>query len=54
MFKFFQPPHNQVIFSVADDSPAAPFFMVDRVTGNISLKRSLLGRSDKMYEVTEK
>lgn len=39
--KWFQSPHNEISYSLAGDSTALEYFMVDETTGYISLKKSV-------------
>lgn len=49
---FLQPPQNTTVFSISEDSGSArEFFMVNRMTGEVSLKRSLLDGESDRYEV---
>ncbi len=44
-------PHNATRYSLRSDQSSARFFMIDEVTGVISLKQSLLDGTDERYEV---
>ena len=51
LFVLPQEPHNITRFSIREDS-TSDFFLVDSVTGAVSLKRSLLKDTKESYEVT--
>ena len=45
-------PHNVTRFSLRADQSSARFFLIDEVTGAITLKESILDDSAERYEVS--
>ena len=46
-------PHNQLTYRITEDSgPSLNFFIINGASGDVALKRSLLGETNERYEVS--
>ena len=50
--QLFQAPYNVVTYTLIGDDQAANFFAIDKLTGQISVKRSLNDDSSQVYKVS--